>query len=494
MFTFPFGFMGAIEGGGVDGTIVYDESFDNVAISTIPAATGLTGDSKDYTVVSYFYNTSNDEAIDIEVNGDTSTTNYTKNWIRSNNSSTSGDYSTQDNDIVTEGFAEIVGMTIIKITGSSGDRRLIRTIGCTVKTSSEVGFNTTDTQWENTVDEINSIKLTASTTTALFSGRIVVYEHGKIGDAQMGNLELIGTKTFSASAAAQSFTGLDGDTDGFYRIYNDLSIGNMELKSNINTTDSDSGRSNVLNSSGTLSTSVDTTDIPDLDLQADVILSAKSGAERPMKGNINALLNTNNANTYNWLDNTATNINEIIFDPDVSSTGSAHLYKATDGMFDTMPFELVETKNLVSESADPLAPITFSGLTGDSEFLYKLTGSIIGSDVNFLHCSCNNDQSAGSHKRTTRTNISSTFNSNSKIQLGGLNTTDTLMFEYYIYPNKADGVERPILVSSVNGQDEIIVVGGMWDNTVDELTSLALFSTSVSDITGTITLSKLRIV
>ena len=421
MFTFPFGFMAAAAGGGVDGEVISDVSYDNVQISTIAAVTGLTGDSKDYTVVMYTHSTADDKDVFIDFNGDSTFSNYVGNGIRTIDGSTLGKFAA-NNLISDDGFAQVSGLFVARITGSSGARRLCRSSSSSVRTSSSVGVNTYDIQWTNTADEITSLQVNAHGTSSLFSGRIVVYEHGKIGDAAMGNLELIGTKTFSASSAAQSFTGLDGDVDGFYRVYNDLSIGNMELKSNINTTDSDSGRSNVLNSSGSLSVSADTTDIPDFDLQADVILSAVTGADRPMKGNINALLNTNNANTYNYLNNTATNIDEIIFDPDVAATGSAHLYKSTDGMFDTMPFELVETKVLVEESADSVSPIQFTGLTGDSEFLYKVTAAITCSSDKVLYVRINNDQ-AYNYKWTMRTNITSGFTSTSVIANGKASST-----------------------------------------------------------------------
>lgn len=482
-------------GGGTDGTVISDVTYDNVAISTIAAVTGLTGDTKDYTVVIYTYNTPNDKSVHFEFNGDTTAANYTKNAVKSDNASTVGQFDTASNRVAEDGFAIVVGLHIAKITGSSGSRRLVRSSSSNVAMTILARAYTTDTQWENTVDEITSLQITSETPSELFSGRIVVYEHSKIGDAAIGNLQLIGTETWSAQSDTRSFTGLAGDTDGFYKIFTESSA-TLRLLSNINSTDSHSGRSNVRNLSGSLSVLSDTTDIPDLyEGPSEYLLSAKAGADRPMTGRNMATLGATAWNTYNYLTNTAANIANLDFAPSGSLTGDVHLYKSTDGMFDTLPFELVETKVLSATSLGPAAFESFTGLTGDSEFLYKITVDTISASLgNAIRIQFNQDSTASIYKVTERINISSAFETNSYINLGSTSTTARILTEMYIYPNKGSGVERPFLVSEVSRNSRIQITGGMWDNTVNEITSLDLFAAINDTFTGTVTLSKLRIV
>lgn len=493
MFTFPFGFMDK-DGGGLpaDGTIIYDESFNNIASNAIPTVTGLTGDSKDYTCLLYTHSVPSNRGLFAQINSDGVAGNYTVNAIRSDDFGTSGIYSVSNNEIMNRAFAEEVGLTKFTLTGSSGDRRLIRSTGST-RQGSFTTISTYDTQWENTVNEVNSLTLT-SNSSQTFSGRLVVYEHGKIGDAQMGNLELIGSETWAAQSDTRSFTGLDGDTDGFYKFYH-TTTGNIDLKSNINSVDADSGRNLVLNNEGPLSVLVDTTDIPSLIVQSGITLSAKTGADRPTTG----YLNDNDDNTtvyqaYHYLKNTATNITNLDFDPTTTVTGDVSLYKATNGLFDTMPFELVETKDLVSESASSASPIQFTGLTGDSEFLYKITLSLVTSANANFRMRMNNDNTVSIYKSTIRTNITSSFVTDNEANIGSSRVSETMLTEIYLHPNKGTGVERPYLVSDVDDQDEIKIVGGMYDNTVDEITSLEFYPSTTANVTGTVTLSKLRIV
>jgi hypothetical protein len=227
---------------------------------------------------------------------------------------------------------------------------------------------------------------------------------------------------------------------------------------------------------------------------SDFLLSAKTGADRPISGRLMYLLSgSHQYNYYDYLYNTATNISNLDFAPQASSTGPVHLYKSTDGMFDTLPFELVETKDLVAEPVSSGSPIQFTGLTGDSEFLYKITASVTSSVTTTMYMRINNDSTGGIYKATTRTNITSAFASTTSPALGGINSTETNLMTIYIHPNKGSGVERPFIIESVNGQDEIIVSGGMWNNTVNEIVSLELIPGATANITGTVTLSKLRI-
>ncbi len=481
-------------GGGADGTIIYDESFSNVAISTIPTITGMTGDTKDYTVLTFTESTSDDQDMIMYFNADTTDANYTENAIRSASGTTTGAYSTSSPEVASLGFAAIVGLTKHTITGSSGERRLIKSSAASILSTSAVDVTTSHVQWENTANEITSLQITGPNDAALFSGRIVVYEHGKIGDDTIGNLELVGTESWAAASDTKSFTGLDGDTDGFYRFFH-TTTGNTELKSNINSTDGDSGRLWISNASGTLSTLSDTSDIPMLFLSSDVTLSAKTGFDRPMMGDVSNV--TNNSflyNSYNYLTNTATNITNLDFDPAGTVTGDVSLYRSTDGMFDTLPFELVETKNLVSVTSSSASPVTFSNLTGDSEFLYKLTFSITSSVTSTLNMRINNDTTAGIYKYTIRKNITSAFASAAQVEVGRVLSGETCLVDVYIHPNKGSGVERPFTIRGVNDQDEMQVIGGMWNNTASEITSLEIYPSTSGNVTGTVTLSKLRIV
>lgn len=478
-----------------DGTVIYDESFTNTVRDNIPEVTNLTGDSKDYTIVVFNYDASSGSNFWVELNNDTSEANYTANAIESNGGSTTGRYSTSESELVTVGWAERVGFSIIKLTGISGSRRLIRSSGMSCTNPTTVSIDTADVQWENTANEVVSLRVSTGSSTRTFNGRIVVYEHGKAGNAQMGNLELVGTESWAAASDTKSFTGLDGDTDEYYRIFTDFNV-SADMTSNIQAVDTDGGRSNVRSLAGTLSVQSDTSDLPEFpEGDTDRIMSAKTGFDRPMMGRDMSLIGSIARNTYHYATNTATNITNIDFVPLDPLTGSAHLYKSTNGMFDTLPFELVETKVLSATAVSAASPIQFSGLTGDSEFLYKITASVHWNTNVDMSMRFNNDSTTDAYIETRRTNITSSFSDFTEAQVAQLSLNERSLIEIYIYPNKGGGVERPYIAKSVGVHDYIKVTGGMYDNTVDEIVSIELYPRiGTPTVDGIVTLSKLRIV
>ena len=494
---------------------VYDESFTNRNFNADPLVIdGLQGDNFDYEMIVKLDNNSGATSNFYTNPNEDEGANYREYYLNAQGSSAVGYTFESDN------FARWGGqggstdkplLAIIKFEGSSGSERIIK--------SSVAGQSAVNTfirkssfYWKNTTDEITSLLFKNQVNTITDKVHVILYAIPKSGDR--GNWELVEDVTLTnrdLSANPIQFNNLDGDVDKQYRLEIALPVSSRNLGINFN---GDTGSSNYVrqtlrnSSSGSISAIESTTDKILIDSSGNhtsnfssIIINAESGSKRLTNISGSGIGGYVNNESVAWWNDTSNNLNSISLScsQSTSQTGSVKLYKLKDTSItgDDLHWETVGEVPLNGNFS---SGHDFTGLTGDSETLYKLewiANTEVNDNIN-LEFTINNDtgnnyidQELEAHS-TSATASSSTrarFTSNNMGR-----AFETHSFEALIYPKS--GSQRPLLMNWVRNRSNstqryIHRNGGWWDNSTDEITSINVYSTTSTPLFGKVRLSRL---
>lgn len=466
---------------------IYDETFTARNFNTSPLTiSGLEGDLYDYElIVQWNFSSATANALRLNFNSDT-TTNYRSYRMRG--------YSTTANASVSDslGYIEvgsikstIEALSIVNITGSSGDERYV---DCFYSGENSVADQVAKISghWKNTGDEITSLTLD-HITSATSDAHIILYRTPK--EASQEKWELVDKLSWSASSTEQAFT-TDGNTDIQYRL---VWKGNQELNIELNNdATSNYTRQYLQNSSATLSAAnASNTSIVTDGREAEVIINAESGVKRLCTSSASNISAAQQSERAIWWGNTADNLTSIDCTPSSSATGTAWLYrrKNPNTIGDTLPFEMVEE---VAVSGDFSAGHTFN-VSGDDVLLYKLEwlGANTSSSID-LRMQFNGD-TGSNYPRQYLYGTSSTVSAQSatatQFSFANPENADQSYACTYIYPKS--GRNRPILNTNIFDENAIRLQAAWWNNTADSINSIKTYALNTDSLTGTLKLSRL---
>lgn len=491
---------------------IYDETFTARNFNTLPLTiSGLEGDLYDYKlIIQWNFSSATANALRLNFNSDT-TTNYRSYRMRG--------YSTTANASVSDslGYIEvgsikstIEALSIINITGSSGDERYV---DCFYSGENSVADQVAKISgyWKNTANEITSLTLD-HTTSATSDAHIVLYSTPK--KASQEKWELVESKKVTSEDLVtnpMSFTGLDGNSDIQYLL--DIQFYTVTANTQYQfTLNSDTGSNYTIqgleNLGGTPrginygAQAYGPVSVPTAGsgyMHSRILINAESGVKRLVNTTFTETTVTANlkqTEEATWWSNTADNLTSIQVKGTVSSadtTGTAKLYrrKNPNTIGDTLPFELVEE---VAVSGDFSAGHTFSGLSGDDVLMYKLEflGKGNGSS-NDMWMQINGDTGSNYTRQILRAAGSGVYANNvtSTALYVAENTHNVHSFNVLLYPKS--GAQRPILSEDQEESTNLYKRAGWWTNTASEITSLKVYANATHTVTGTLKLSKISI-
>ena len=473
---------------------VLDEASRN--LNTSPwTVSGLKGDSFDYAFMVFCDSSAGTSTTDLQItcNSDTGA-NYNNNSMRGYGTTKNQTDTTGDNNATLQQFqrnnSSRNSLAIGVIRGDSSQNRTITTLHSTGETRVIQGFS----EWTNNVDELTSLTFTGGVS-ASYKWHIVVWEVPKANNND--NWELVDKLNWSASATEQSFTGLEGDTDKFYKLLWD-NQGSEQLNIEINNDASTSYVRQEIKNSGTAFLSNNSASQAKIRLGAmgDCIINAETGDERTalqVSGGIGT--DKQYIGAY-WYTNTATEVTSLYCTPSASTTATAKLFRAkypassVPDMFD-LPFKKVDSFSV--NTADFTAGQSFTGLDGDNVLLYRL--EFKGTNNVEIKMRTNGDSGASDYtvqRLTGDASAESAANNTTnatKLIRGGNNKQSYGVM--YIYPKS--GEYRPMLRYQMDSEDRIELVSAWRLDTVTEITSLFLFGNSADTVNGTFTLSEIRL-
>ena len=342
------------------------------------------------------------------------------------------------------------------------------------------------TYWKNTVDQITSLVFKNTSASVSADYHIIVYATPKTS-AQEG-WERIGSLSWSSESSEKSFTNLNGDVDGVYKLVwkADQKMG-LELNQDTGNYD----RQRLTNGGGTLAAASATSesDINSGGEDSTIIISAVSGVERlsVITASLAGSANQQEQRGVLWT-NTADNITSLDITPSASATGTAELFRKRPFMEnpETLPFELIREVDL---TGDQSTGQLITGLEGDSTILYKLVVEGVGaSSTNDLRMRPNDDSGSNYQEQELKGNNSSasasSTSANTFIEIcENVQGSDSFKTEVYIYP--LSGEERPIIVRSFSATNVVAFKAAAWQNTADELTSLRIYTNNSNALGAT---------
>ena len=476
------GFSGAA--GGYE--IIHNEEYSARNFNSSPLTiSDLKGDTFDYEFLIVTSGVSGDSLLDMTFNADTTANyrNYEMKGLSTTSNAASGD---SDTAIELQNFFGTANPNFLKmqILGSSGNERYISS-----SYSADGAILEQSSYWKNTASQLTSITITAASSVTA-DAHVVLVRYPKSGT--QGTWEEVSTLSWSAESSEKSFTSLLGDTDIQYRL---VWSGDQELNIEINDDNgSNYSRQYLQNSSGSISSNNNTanTSIVTDGIESIVIINAESGIDRLCNLSGSNTSAAQQSNRGVWWRNTVDEVTSLDCTPSASATGTATLYKrvvpAETG--DTILFEEIET---VAVSGNFTAGHTFSSLTGDSEVLYKLEWlGHNASGASILRVQINGDTSTNYPEQRLRANFSTASAAavnNAHFIICTPQNGDTSSGVTYIYPKSGDN--RPILTKFANDEDQIDFRAGTWLNSVDEVTSIKVFSSNSNAQTGTLILSRM---
>ena len=484
--------------------VVFDETFTARNFNTDPLVIdNLQGDSFDYTVVINYLSQSTGSELRLYLNDD-QTSNYRTYWMRAYNSSPAA-YISDSNamlEFLYTADTTIPSLGIYSVTGESGNERIIDGISASTILTSTSTVKKDRFYWKNTTDEISNIVL-KSMTSNLASTHVRVFSTPKA--ASTDNWELVDSGQINQTISTTSsfdIENLDLDEDEEYRMVienGSLSSGVLYLRLN---DDNGSNYSNqrLWNNSGSIA-SVPNTPLDSIYFWADnnvgdldFTIKGDSSQSRIINWTGSKKSVVRQVEGTGWWNNSTDNLTSLNFYSNGSATfqGNFRLYKKKDpaGVADkyNLPFEVVETVDI---NGDFSAGHTFSNLTGDSEFMYKLefVGNIPTGTPQF-RVQLNDDSTTSNYnlqylRGTNSSAIASTSVGDFTWCWGNKAST----FETYIYPKS--GSSRVSLSTNGYAENYLELTAGWWSNSIDEIISLKVFASTASSITGKLVLSKI---
>jgi len=464
-------------------------------LNTSPWTVSLKGDSNDIAFMA-FCDSSNANTSDllIRFNSD-SGSNYNVNNMYGNGTARSQVDLTGQTACRIDRFTKMNGdrhsLCIGVIRGDSSQNRTLTSI----HSSGDPRIYQDFSEWTNNVDELTSLEF-SNTVSASYKWHIVVWEVPKLNNND--NWELVDTLSWSASATEQSFTGLTGDTDLFYKILWDSDI-HHQLNIEINN-DATAGiyTHQQLKNSGTAFVSNNSTQSKIRSLNNGLTtINAETGDERTSFGFSGEGNGDPQTISAHWYANTVTEVTSLYCTPGTSVTATAKLFKAkypassVPDIFD-LPFKKVDSFSV--NTADFTAGQSFTGLDGDNVILYRLEfKGLLNPQIQYRTNGDSGSSDYASQKLQGQgTGESANYvSSKSHIDLSQSGGGKQAYAVSYIYPQS--GEYRPALTYSMNTEDRITLFAGWRLDSVTEITSIEVLANTSGTITGTFTLSEIRL-
>jgi hypothetical protein len=472
---------------------VLDEASRNLNTSSWTVS-GLKGDSNDIAFMAFCDSGSTaSNALDITFNSDTGA-NYERYHMRGNGTSKGIGNLTSQNEINIFDFTDQDGsrnsLLIGCIRGDSSQDRVLTYINGSGNPRITQGLGL----WTDNVNELNSITFT-SELNASCKWHIVVWEVPKLNNND--NWELVDTLSWSASSTEQSFTGLAGDTDKFYKLLWDSQ--DTELNIEINNDATSSYKRELIRNNGSAFIATTGTDLHiRTSRSAQVLINAETGDERT-SFSIHGGDSTDKQHIRGvWYTDTATEVTSLYCTPLASTTSEMKLFRAkypqssVPDMFD-LPFKKVDSFSV--NTADFTAGQSFSGLDGDNVLLYRL--EFKGVTNASAHLRINGDSGASDY-------VWQYLNGSGTAEAAGSDTADgdlrwindsdnkQVSAVMYIYPQS--GEYRPTLKYTMDRENRIELASGWRLDTVTEITSiLPITIGTAGTVNGTFTLSEIRL-
>ena len=457
-------------------------------LNTTPLdVTGLDGDSWDYMVEAQCNSyTGSTHHLYCRLNSD-ATTNYRRyvmKGVTSTASAVASDTSLPEiSELWTEGGK--VAISRFTITGDSGGERYLNILN---GASSGVIVEKRSVYWKNTADNLTSLQFyTGSSGTSDITLRI--YQIPK--QANLDNYDLVESVDFVASSSDIVFSGLDGDADEEYLIewlgpnsFVDLLINNDTSANYV--------RQMLYNNNGSIASQNATKTKLDLLNRCSVKINSPSGRKRLITTSTGLIASP--AQQYemtHWWSNTADNITSMTATGLSSATGSVKLYKRkSNKTIDPVPMDTVVEYDIAG--VDFSAGITITGIEGDRiDGAMKIEFVGVSSTFTEIDIRINGDNGSNYSEQYLKGNNSTASSASStKTYANFLNsfTTDTAMSALYLYP--ASGQNRPILTSNYGSiSNALWFYANWWNNSVDEITSIDIYSTNTALYTGKIRVS-----
>ena len=462
-------------------------------LNTSPwTVSGLKGDKFDYSFIVVCKGTGsidNNSSLQITFNSD-SGANYNNNEMGSGSGGIlrQGD-TTGDTFIKLERFAKNEAAKGALCTGAiRGHSSQNRTVSTIFSMDGTRIYNTFH-EWTDNINELNSVTFKSAKNLTM-DWHIVIFEIPKVGNND--NWELVDTLSWSASATEQSFTGLEGDTDLFYKLEWDSQVEPINIE--INNATTGYTREYVINSGTAFVASGDTPSAMRLTTSGVFLLKAETGNDRTAVtfSGPDAGSNKHYIEAY-WYSDTATEVTSLDCTPQGSVTATAKLYRAkypsscTPDIFD-LPFEKIDSFSV--NTADFTAGQSFTGLEGDKVLLYRIEWKGNNNDILWLRT--NGDSGASDYARqyvqgsgTAESAGSDTSASN--LTFVGDSNGDESHVVFYIYPQS--GEHRPGLSYYMEDEDTVTLFAHWRSDTVTEITSILLYADGATTVNGTFTLS-----
>lgn len=464
-----------------------DESSYNLNTSPFTVS-NLQGDLYDYHFFAFCDSGSTtDGDLEVTLNSDTGT-NYSR-YLMQGSGAGKGAATYSENKIriinITRNISGRNSLAMSSLTGSSGSNRKMTSL---YGTGYYPNINVQDAYWTNTVDEVTSITFTGSTS-ASYKWHIAVYRTPK--ESVQGTWEYMKELNWSSESTEKSFTGLDGDLHKQYKIVFDLNqIIDVELN---NDNGSNYVNQDLYNNSGSISAFNSTGAFIRAYGISEYIINAESGVDRLVHIRDTDSSASDQLARANWWQNTADNLTSIYIQPQASATatGTAKLYRRINPTHtaDVLPFETIKTFDV---SGDYSAGDTLSGLTCDDYKLIKIEW--LGSGSPKLEVQFNSDTGTNYYQQSLRGNNSTASAAAASADHHTLKASgdagEQSLGEIYLYPKS--GEYRPSLAKTLLDEDDIRFYGNWWQNSADEITSIKVYASTTSTMSGQIKISVLR--
>jgi len=384
-------------------------------------------------------------------------------------------------------------LSMISITGDSSEERKITQLSCRQDGGQPI-IRVMDDYMKDTSTNLTSITFDSGTN-ANQTVHIRIYRTPKLSNNELW--ERIDVKTWTAEIADKTFTNLDGDRDGQYKVVmsGDSNSNNWNVRPNGDTT-ANYIEQKFSNNAATI-TSANNTGRNSYNAacrELEVEIQAVSGKKRLAitKG---TRLGTSNQQRrqYQLWPNTGDNITSILIGVTGSSTtGTATLYrKRKFELADILSWETIAEHDIAG--VDFSSGFSFANLLGNNYFLMRLLYFGDDSTTTSINVRLNGDATSNKSIQTLDSNNATT----SALLITSTSFTNVFITEQVnrgeliLYPK--DGFQRPALCNSQSDEDRVRFTG-YWDaNTATEVTSLLAFAGNTNLINGRLELQIIRL-
>lgn len=472
--------------------------------------TGLDGDKWDYSIEVICGNTTVNGSILVYPNND-QTSNY--RYYRMSGQASSAGALVLDSD--NRGFwlryildSNREGVARMFITGETGNERYCDVLYSGENTSSTV-ISKNSSYWKNNVDNLTSLTFdsTSSSTTDLI---IRIYQVQK--QANLDNYDLVDVKNFSAFTGVQTFNNLDGDRDEEYLIELEHDGSSSRPLVQINSITTGYTNQYLRNSSGTIGSTNQAS--AGFELLANTEtgwrtstfkLNAVSGKKRLGTSSASRTLGGRQQNeNAGWCSNTVDNVTALTITNLVSATGTVKLYKRkSNRSIDPVPMRTVVEHDI--NGVDFSNGITISGIQGDridGAIKIEFVGETVSTGSQYVLAQLNGDTTGTNYPKQRLIGNGASVQALSYTSIGMipitsvLNNSGTSKSSTFIYP--ISGQNRPILSDmrtsggELTNTEQVGFYASWWNNSVDEITSMKIYSSNTNAITGKIRVSVVK--